>query len=349
VISVVLPNFNHGQFIERAVEALISQDLAPAEIILIDDGSTDDSLTAIYRLREKFDQIQIIENRKNQGVIPTIQKGLNLARRRYVYFAAADDWVLPGFFSLAVRMLEAHPSCGLFCGDAILIDGETGQPLGRRPIVSPHHRPGAIDASGARRLLRRVDNWILTGSTLFRREAMLQNGGFDERLGSFADGYLARKIALNHGFCYAPQAVAVWRIFRGGVSRTTALNLANAQELLETVSARIGSDRSFPQWYAPLFCDRWRFATSRLAVISDPIDYSFVVGMAARSRMDRTIVTLLGKFLPEGLARPAILAWLWARLRPYRLFDIVRTGLHRRVAQLVGTRDGQGKRFGPRR
>ena len=53
--------------------------------------------------------IRLLRNENNIGVIPTLQRGLEAARGKYVYFAASDDWVFPGFFALALRRLEADP------------------------------------------------------------------------------------------------------------------------------------------------------------------------------------------------------------------------------------------------
>ena len=112
---------------------------------------------------------------------------------------------MPGFFVRALDLLERHPAAGLFCGEALLVDGVTDRPIGVRPPVRPLRRAGFVDPARTRALLARIDNWILTGSAVFRRDAVVALGGFDARLGSFADGYLARKVALTHGFCFAPR------------------------------------------------------------------------------------------------------------------------------------------------
>jgi len=80
-------------------------------------------------------------------------------------------------------------------------------------------RAGPIDAAGVNELLRSTDNWILTGSAVFRRECVIWAGGFDPRLSSFADGFVARKIALRYGFYFEPKIVASWVVFPDSVSR----------------------------------------------------------------------------------------------------------------------------------
>src|ERR1700693_4007863 len=163
-LSVVLPNYNHGKFVGRALAALLTQERAADEIIVIDDGSTDDSVTVIERIAATAPAIRLLRNPGNIGVIPTLQRGLEAARGKYVYFAASDDWIFPGFFALALRRLEADPDSGLFCGEAMLIDGRTNRPFAVRPAVRPRMRAGRIDAARTAKLLRTTDNWILTGS-----------------------------------------------------------------------------------------------------------------------------------------------------------------------------------------
>ena len=197
-LSVVLPNYNHAKFIGRALAALLGQERAADEIIVIDDGSTDDSVAVIERIAATAPAIRLLRNPNNVGVIPTLQRGLEAARGKYVYFAASDDWVFPGFFALALRRLEADPDMGLFCGEAMLIDGGSNRPFAVRPAVRPRLRAGRIEAAGVQDLLRSTDNWILTGSAIFRRDCVTWAGGFDARLGSFADGFIARKVALKY-------------------------------------------------------------------------------------------------------------------------------------------------------
>ena len=327
-LSVVLPNYNHADLIARALDALLAQDRPPDEIIIIDDGSTDDSVGVIRAYAAKAPAIRILLNPKNCGIVATLQRGLEAARGRYVYFAASDDWVLPGFFALALALLEANPQRGFFCGEAILVDGTTGGFQGLRPVARPRRGQGDVAPSRALELLARIDNWILTGSAVFRRECVVAAGGFDARLGSFADSYLSRKIALTRGFCYAPVTVAIWCIFSGSVSRVTALR--RAEEVLAVVPPVIAADPTFPSWYPDVFRRRWRFAASRLALENRPVDRALVSSIGADSPLDRLALRAIWAVLPAALGRFATLSLLWWRWRPTSLGAVVATALERR-------------------
>jgi glycosyltransferase involved in cell wall biosynthesis len=331
LLSVVLPNYNHGHLLPRAIAAMVAQERPPDEIFIVDDGSTDNSRAVIEQLASRHPTIRPLFNNKNQGVVPTSNRGRDVASGRYIYLAASDDWVLPGFFKLALDALEAHPTAGLFCAESVLIDGASHRPIAVRPPVRPAHRPAFISAAEATELLKRSDNWILTNSCVFRNECMTEAGGQEPGLGPFADGILARKIALTHGFLFAPQVVACWAVFTDGYSRRSALNIDRARHYLELVPARIAQDPTFPKWYPALFADRWRFGTSRLALETEPIDYALITAMAARSSLDRVALKTIWALPGRWLTRVATLAWLWLRLRPTSLAGLTRTALAGRM------------------
>lgn len=324
-ISVILPNFNHGQFLQRSVSALLAQDAPPSEILLIDDGSTDDSLSVIDRLAGAHSTVRAMRNDANIGLVPTQQRALAQVSGHYVYLAAADDWVLPGFFSRALAMLRRYPRAGLFFGEAVVIDGVTNRALGTRPAVMPRFRPGAIEPDQVRRLLSHSDNWIVTGAALIRRDALIAAGGLDAELHSFADGFVVRKIALMRGVCYAPRPVMNWCVFPTGVSRQTALNIENAEKMMAISHRKLAADPIFPRGYADEFRDRWRFATARLALQKQPMDLAFAAAMGARTDFDRSMIAWLSRHVGGRPGRFVLLFWLWLRLRPYRLIDLATT------------------------
>jgi glycosyltransferase involved in cell wall biosynthesis len=338
-LSVVLPNYNHGELIGRALEALTAQERAPDEIIVVDDASTDDSVRVIEEFAANAPAVILLRNAHNLGVIPTLERGLRAARAKYVYFAAADDFVLPGFFETALLRLDANLDLGLFCGQAVLVEGRTNRPFAMRPAVWPRMNAGRVDPARVRRLLEKTDNWILTGSSVFRRECVLWAGGLDNRLGPFADGMLGRKLALKFGFFFEPKPVATWVIFSAGESRGTALNLDKARYFLEAVPTWIAADSVFPAWYADTFRDRWRFGTCRLVLKEHPLDREFILAMGPRSAAECAAIKKM-MTLPERFARVMILALLWYRLRPIALTALLRTMVVLRI-----TRVAFGRRF----
>jgi glycosyltransferase involved in cell wall biosynthesis len=335
LLSVVLPNYNHARLVGRALAALLGQQRPADEIVVVDDGSTDDSVAVIERIAATAPAIRLLRNAKNIGVIPTLQRGLEAARGKYVYFAASDDWVFPDFFARALRRLEADPGLGLFCGEAMLVDGRTDRPFAVRPAVRPRMSAGPLSAATVNTLLRSSDNWILTGSSVLRRDCVTWGGGFDARLTTAADGLLARKIALRYGLYFEPRTVATWVVLPNSASRQTARDLEHARYTLDTIPGLIAADPGFPPWYAERFRSRWRFATCRLALQADPVDRDVVLELGAQSAAEKTGFAAILDRLPRQGARLVILAWLWYRLRPTSLFALLRTMLALRGLRLA--------------
>lgn len=335
-LSVVLPNYNHAQYLPRALDALLSQAQPPGEIIVVDDCSTDGSRDIVERYSARHRSIRLLPNETNVGVIPTLSRGLGEARGQLVYFGAADDFVLPGFFEAAIRMLQTYPQAGLFFGDASLVEGQSGRSLGVRPPVRPRYTAGFSDASTVAKLFRQNDNFIVTGAAVFRRDAVISAGGFQNELSTFADGYVARKIALMRGFCYAPVAVMTWCVFSGGVSRTTSTRPERAKQLLTTIVSRLATDPTFPDWYADAFKRRWHFSTARLALEENPPDRDLLIDMGAQNSGDRAALNYFLNTFGRKTARLLVLGWLWLRYRPFSLVGLATTSIARRIGALFG-------------
>jgi glycosyltransferase involved in cell wall biosynthesis len=335
-LSVILPNYNHGRMLERAVAAMLKQDKVPDEIVIVDDDSTDDSRRILGEIASNCPAVRVLFNDANKGVVYSLNRGLQATTGRYVYLAAADDWVLPGFFATALRLLEDHPAAGLACGEVNLISGNTGESLGRRPWVRPSRRPACFPPELVAAMLRRSDNWILTGAAILARDKVVAAGALLPELGSFADGFLVRKIALMSGFCYIPEPVATWQVFETSVSRQTASDPAKARTMLSTAVAQFTADRCFPRWYSALFSRRWRFAVCRLAANATPINEAVLLEMGVRNRLDRVTISALCRYLPSGVQHPLLLVWLWLRLRPFYPLLLLSSLLSRRIERARG-------------
>ena len=336
ILSVVLPNFNHGLYLPDALDALLSQECVADEIIVVDDCSSDGSREIVARYAATNPSIRLLVNAKNVGAIASLSRGLGEARGQYIYFGAADDFVMPGFFSSAIKMLQANPGAGLFCGDAVLIDGLSGHKIGTRPPVRPRIRAGFIGPRQFAGLLRHNDSFIVTGAAVFRRDAVVSAGGFNERLASLADGYLTRLVTLTHGFCYSPTTVLTWRIFKNSLSRTESTRLDLTRQLVGNAEAMMAENPAFPSWYRSAFARRWHFLVSRLGVLENPINRDLLMDMGARNAIDRALFSFFLKAFSGQFARILILGWLWSRLRPFSLIDLGSTALARnRIFQII--------------
>ena len=325
-LSAVIPNFNHGAVVGEAVRAIARQAPPADEIIVVDDGSTDNSAEVLELLSKEIPRLLVLRLEENRGAIFALNHGLKRARGDYVNFGAADDLVQPGLFAAMLEMLTRHPQAAFACCEVVVTGAESGR-TEYRPPVRPSNSETYFGPAEVRSLLRRSDNWILPGTALVKRDLVLELGGFDPALGAFTDGFLFRKLALKHGFCFVPRLGVTWRMSTTGLSRQQAANFANSMDVLASAVSRMRADPDFPSWYPEIFERRWRFAMGRIAASARPMN---------RDMLTRLAGTSLGRAIMVGAAtiggpigRIGALAWLTLLFRPTSIVGLIRTGLAR--------------------
>ena len=327
-LSAIVPNYNHGRSLARVIDALATQVPRPDEILIIDDASTDDSPALLPALAAQYPPVRVIRHPQNLGVVRTLNRGLAEARGQYVYLGAADDRVLPGLFAAGLALLEAHRGAAFACAECRLVD-QAGHPRGIRPSVRPLPRAGYVPSSAVPRLLQRADNWAHTSTAVIRRDLMEAAGGLDPALGSFADGFLLRRLALRHGFCFAPRLVAEWTINPKGFYHSTVGNVESMLMLLDSSRQRFMRAPEFPPWYASLFERRLRYGAVRLALGLPTSGPGVIEAAAGGGAVDRAAIrTALA--VPGRTGRALALAWVALRKRPVSVSALARTALARR-------------------
>ena len=112
LVSVVMPAYNSEKYIAETIESVLNQTYKNFEFIIINDASTDKTLDIIKKYAKKDKRIKVIENKKNLGITKTRNKGLELAKGKYVATHDSDDISLPTRFEEQVEYLESHPEVG---------------------------------------------------------------------------------------------------------------------------------------------------------------------------------------------------------------------------------------------
>lgn len=113
LVSVLIPCYNCEEYVEEAVMSIIKQTYSNLEILVIDDGSTDNTKTILQRLAQKDSRIRYIKNEENLKLIKTLNKGLDLCNGKYIARMDADDISLLTRIEKQVNFLEKHPEIGI--------------------------------------------------------------------------------------------------------------------------------------------------------------------------------------------------------------------------------------------
>jgi len=196
-VSVVIPTFNRAAFLRAAVASVRAQTRPCAEIVIVDDGSTDDTAQVSQSLGPDVRYFK----QANAGPAAARNRGLREATGDWVAFLDTDDRWLPDKLALQIGVIERHPSVALVCAD-MAIEDETGTRL----VDSNFALRGLQDflagldgrpVPGAPALMLKV-NFINTSTVLARRDVLIEMNGFDPRLRYGEDLELWLRIAARH-------------------------------------------------------------------------------------------------------------------------------------------------------
>lgn len=175
LVSVVIPLYNKQASIANTIESVLGQTIGDFEIVVVDDGSTDNSLEIVQRIFD--DRIQVI-HKKNGGVSSARNVGIRAAKGDYIALLDADDVWDRDYLKEQLRMVSDFPDCYMWginyaetVNGEVLRDVPTGLPKGFRGIVEDYFR-----------IKGRVSDLFCSSSVLIKKEAFDKVGFFDDRI-----------------------------------------------------------------------------------------------------------------------------------------------------------------------
>lgn len=183
-VSVIIPVYNSAKYIQTALESVFNQTYTNYEIIVIDDGSTDDTREQLKPYQDKIRYFY----QENQGSAAARNLGIKLAKGELIAFLDADDyWLLPEKLEKQVSCFQENPSLGCINTGWRIVDDE-GKHI---QTVQPWHKAPQLD----------LETWlkkkcVRTSAMVFRREWLEKVGGFDEELRQSHDVDLILRLSL---------------------------------------------------------------------------------------------------------------------------------------------------------
>jgi glycosyltransferase involved in cell wall biosynthesis len=227
-ISIVIPSFNQGKFIEETIESILNQKYNPLELIIMDGGSTDNTIEVLKKY-DKFIKYWVSE--KDAGQSNAINKGLKHATGEIFAWQNSDDKYLPGTFEHVNEIMAKDGNFDLVFGGWNFIDENS-------KVISS----------------RKLDNYSLRKlhagrkvppqpAVFFRRSAILKYGGVNESRHQTMDFDLYLKIADKNNLYVTPRILGEFRIHRD--SKTISGKSIQIKEMQDTRKENLGSNAGF--------------------------------------------------------------------------------------------------------
>ncbi|RMH51769.1 MAG: glycosyltransferase [Zetaproteobacteria bacterium] len=200
LVSVIVPVYNYGAYIARALESLFRQSHRNLEIIVVDDGSTDDTPQILARYGDRIRWVR----QENRGAAAARNRGIGMARGEYIAFLDADDAYRPDNIARKLRFLREHPRYRWCYSDWAWVDAQ-GVP--RRFGHEPERSLARLKAEGDVLPLALQGYRLGTNLFLFAREVIEEVGGFDESLTVLEDYDLYVRAAARYPLGYVDRVL----------------------------------------------------------------------------------------------------------------------------------------------
>lgn len=288
VVSVIIPAFNAAWCVERAIESVLAQTFSDFELIVVDDGSTDDT----REILNLYSSHLTVVSQPNGGMSSARNAGIRAARGRYLAFLDADDRWLPSKLERQVALLDQHPDLAFCAAHAILEDpggvrvgdwkGKSGAPCSVRDVFEHH----AAVAGGA-------------SAVLAHRKLVVELAGFDETLTGAEDTDLWIRLAACGGFICIDEPLVVVVKRPDSVSRNRAAMRRGALAMTVKNRKLLPRDLQDAFWrslYAGVLCDyaKWSYRDGyRFAAMQDLL-YALCLSPFSRGRLALSLLVAIG-------------------------------------------------------
>jgi glycosyltransferase involved in cell wall biosynthesis len=234
LVSVIIPNYNYAQYLPQALDSVVAQTYPNVEIIVVDDGSTDESHAILRKYR---DRIRLFQQHR-EGVSVARNRGAQESKGELIAFLDADDLWLPTKLERQVAKFIEDPDIGLVhCG---------WEAIDKSGVVSDPHLDG-MDGWVAKELLllRRPAVHVVGSGAVVTRDVFEKIGGFDTRLSTSADWDFSYRVAISRRVAFVPEVLVQYR--QHGTNMHANIRLMEHDTLLAFSKAFTSGNREIQQ------------------------------------------------------------------------------------------------------
>lgn len=228
MISVIMPVYNESEFIEDAIKSLINQTYQDLEIIVIDDGSTDNTLEIINKYTS---HLQVIHHRMKKGISESLNEGIENARGEYIARMDGDDICVNDRFEKQINYLKVHPEIDIV-GSFINIIDETGKVIGEECFFEKHEDIYNFC------LRTRID---LQHPTVLAKAEVFKKNKYQSKYDGAEDYELFTRLVENYRIENIPEKLLLYRRYDRS---NNSDNRKKQMELAKTIANDIAQRRS---------------------------------------------------------------------------------------------------------
>ena len=237
-ISAIIPTYNNAEYIEEAINSILAQSRPVDEIIVVDDGSSDNTEVLISAVKQKTDKLSYIKQH-NQGPSAARNHGIESAKGDWIAFLDADDRWPKDKIALQMAALQREPSLQLIAGDMAETDQQSNvrveSVLAKHQLLEPFQSLAGRPLNNALTALVNK-NFIPTGTVLVKRTALNQAGGFNPDIRFGEDLELWAKIACNHPITCLPVRLMYRRQHGANATQNTGRMLEDLVKVMNSIS-----------------------------------------------------------------------------------------------------------------
>lgn len=253
-LSVVLPNYNHAEYISYALDSLVNQTSLPFELIIIDDASTDNSIDIIQEYVDKYKFISLKKNDYNRGVVDTINESLQSIKTKYVTFVSADDFLENEFIEKTLNLLELHPSAGICSARSFQIDNQGNKKIFKSPCID--NSPTFLEPNQAKKTYYKYGSWFMGNTTVYNTKYLVNAGSFPLELGSYADNFQSMMLSFRYGACYLPDYLSNWRLHANNYSAITSRDASALSKIMNVADRMLKENNIIDE--DKIIHERWK-------------------------------------------------------------------------------------------
>jgi glycosyltransferase involved in cell wall biosynthesis len=245
-ISVVIPCYKYGHFLEEAVSSVLDdQDGVDVRVLIIDDASPDDSAEVARKIAARERRVEVAVHAANKGNIATFNEGLlEWADGDYCVLLSADDRLTPGALRRARDLLDTHPDVGFVYGHALWTLHGAPLPMARTRVRGWSVWPGQW---WLERRFRQAENPIITPEVVVRTSLQKRVGGYDAQLPKAADMEMWMRLAADADVGFIRGAdQAYYRVHGQNMSKAVSalMDLRQRRSVFEVALDRYGEKLS---------------------------------------------------------------------------------------------------------